>query len=419
MIIKNGRIIDPGSKRDEIADILIEDGIIREIGKNIDKENEATIDAKGKIIAPGLIDVHVHFREPGFTYKEDIISGSNAAARGGFTTVVCMANTNPAVDNIETLKYINDLIKQSPINVLQTATITKGLKGMEIVNMEELKKHGAAGFTDDGLPIMDSNIVLNAMLEAKKLNMPISFHEEDPRLIKNSGINEGKISKQLSIDGASHLAEDVMVARDCMIAITTGAKVNFQHISSGLSVDIIRWAKSMGADIAAEASPHHFSMTEDDILNFNTNAKMNPPLRTEKDRLKIIEGLKDGTIDIIATDHAPHSKEEKDREFSKAPSGIIGLETALSVGITYLIRNQQLTIMQLLEKMTVNPAKLYNIESGIAEGKKCDLVIFDIDEKWIVNEFYSKSSNSPFVGKELYGKVKYTICNGKVVYQYK
>jgi dihydroorotase len=419
MIIKNGRIIDPGSKRDEIADILIEDGIIREIGKNIDKENEATIDAKGKIIAPGLIDVHVHFREPGFTYKEDIISGSNAAARGGFTTVVCMANTNPAVDNIETLKYINDLIKQSPINVLQTATITKGLKGMEIVNMEELKKHGAAGFTDDGLPIMDSNIVLNAMLEAKKLNMPISFHEEDPRLINNSGINEGKISKQLNISGASHLAEDVMVARDCMIAITTGAKVNFQHISSGLSVDIIRWAKSMGADIAAEASPHHFSMTEDDILNFNTNAKMNPPLRTEKDRLKIIEGLKDGTIDIIATDHAPHSKEEKDREFSKAPSGIIGLETALSVGITYLIRNQHLTIMQLLEKMTVNPAKLYNIESGIAEGKKCDLLIFDIDEKWIVNEFYSKSSNSPFVGKELYGKVKYTICNGKVVYQYK
>ena len=419
MIIKNGRIIDPGSKRDEIADILIEDGIIREIGKNIDKENEATIDAKGKIIAPGLIDVHVHFREPGFTYKEDIISGSNAAARGGFTTVVCMANTNPAVDNIETLKYINDLIKQSPINVLQTATITKGLKGMEIVNMEELKKHGAAGFTDDGLPIMDSNIVLNAMLEAKKLNMPISFHEEDPRLINNSGINEGKISKQLNISGASHLAEDVMVARDCMIAITTGAKVNFQHISSGLSVDIIRWAKSMGADIAAEASPHHFSMTEDDILNFNTNAKMNPPLRTEKDRVKIIEGLKDGTIDIIATDHAPHSKEEKDREFSKAPSGIIGLETALSVGITYLIRNQHLTIMQLLEKMTVNPAKLYNIESGIAEGKKCDLLIFDIDEKWIVNEFYSKSSNSPFVGKELYGKVKYTICNGKVVYQYK
>ncbi len=361
----------------------------------------------------------MHFREPGFTYKEDIISGSNAAARGGFTTVVCMANTNPAVDNIETLKYINDLIKQSPINVLQTATITKGLKGMEIVNMEELKKHGAAGFTDDGLPIMDSNIVLNAMLEAKKLNMPISFHEEDPRLINNSGINEGKISKQLNISGASHLAEDVMVARDCMIAITTGAKVNFQHISSGLSVDIIRWAKSMGADIAAEASPHHFSMTEDDILNFNTNAKMNPPLRTEKDRLKIIEGLKDGTIDIIATDHAPHSKEEKDREFSKAPSGIIGLETALSVGITYLIRNQHLTIMQLLEKMTVNPAKLYNIESGIAEGKKCDLLIFDIDEKWIVNEFYSKSSNSPFVGKELYGKVKYTICNGKVVYQYK
>ena len=415
MLIKNGRIIDPKTKRDEIADIFIEEGIIKKIGKNINMEDEV-IEAGGKIIAPGLIDVHVHFREPGFTYKEDIISGSKAAVRGGFTTVVCMANTKPAVDNIETLKYINDLIKHSPINILQTAALTKGLKGTEIVNMEELKKYGAQGFTDDGLPIMDSSIVLNAMIESKRINMPISFHEEDPRLIFNHGINEGKISEKLCIRGASHLAEDVMVARDCMIALTTGAKVNFQHISSGLSVDIIRWAKSMGANISAEATPHHFSMTEDDILKYNSNAKMNPPLRTENDRMKIIEGLKDGTIDIIATDHAPHSKEEKDREFTKALSGIIGLETSLSVGITYLTNAKHLTIMQLLEKMTVNPAKLYNLQTGVIEGNKCDLVIFDMDEKWTVDEFYSKSNNSPFLGKELYGNVKYTICNGKVVY---
>ncbi|MDD4439208.1 MAG: dihydroorotase, partial [Tissierellia bacterium] len=277
--------------------------------------------------------------------------------------------------------------------------------------------HGAAGFSDDGLPIMDTNIVLNAMLESKRLNMPISLHEEDPRLINSPGINEGKISEKLGIKGATHLAEDVMVARDCIIAIETGAKVNFQHISSGLSVDIIRWAKSMGANITAEASPHHFSMTEEDIPKFNTNAKMNPPLRTENDRLKLIEGLKDGTIDIIATDHAPHSKEEKSREFSKSPSGIIGLETALSVGITYLVKDKHLTIMQLLEKMTLNPARLYNLQSGIKEGNKCDLVVFDINERWIVDEFYSKSSNSPFQGKELWGKVKYTICGGKVVYE--
>ena len=416
MLIKNGRIIDPVSKRDEIADILIEEGIITRIQKNINIEDEV-IYAEGKIVAPGLIDVHVHFREPGVEYKEDILSGSKAAARGGFTTVVCMANTAPAVDNIETLKYINDIKKHSPINILQAATVTKELKGTEIVNMEELIEHGAAGFSDDGLPIMDTNIVLNAMLESKRLNMPISLHEEDPRLINSPGINEGKISEKLGIKGATHLAEDVMVARDCIIAIETGAKVNFQHISSGLSVDIIRWAKSMGANITAEASPHHFSMTEEDIPKFNTNAKMNPPLRTENDRMKLINGLKDGTIDIIATDHAPHSKEEKSMEFNKAPSGIIGLETALSVGITYLVKDKHLTIMQLLEKMTLNPARLYNLQSGIKEGNKCDLVVFDINERWIADEFYSKSSNSPFQGKELWGKVKYTICGGKVVYE--
>jgi len=417
MIIKSGRILDPQSKVDEVADILIEEGIITKIHKNINIKKDEVINAEGKIIAPGLIDVHVHFREPGFEYKEDILSGSKAAVRGGFTTVVCMANTSPAVDNIETLKYINDMKENLPINILQTAAVTKGLKGTEIVNMEELKKYGAVGFSDDGFPIRDANIVLDAMLEAKRLNLPISFHEEDPCFIDSPGINEGKISEKLGIKGASHLAEDVMVARDCIIALETGAKVNFQHISSGLSVDIIRWAKSMGANISAEASPHHFSMTEDDILQFNTNAKMNPPLRTENDRIKLIEGLKDGTIDIIATDHAPHSNEEKNREFIKAPSGIIGLETALSVGITYLVKNKHLTVMQLLEKLTVNPAKLYNLQTGIKEGNKCDLVIFDIDERWIANEFYSKSRNSPFIGRELCGKVKYTICNGKVVYK--
>lgn len=417
MLIKNGRIIDPGTKRDEIADILIKEGIIIKISKNINKDDEMIIDAEGKIIAPGLVDVHVHFREPGFTYKEDIISGSKAAVRGGFTTVVCMANTSPAVDNIETLTHIKCLKKHSPINILQTATVTKDLKGTEIVNMEELKKNGAAGFTDDGLSILDPSIVLNAMLEAKKLNVPISFHEEDPRLINTPGINEGRIAEKLCIKGASHLAEDVMVSRDCIIALNTGAKVNFQHISSGLSVDIIKWAKSMGANITAEVSPHHFSMTEDDILYYNTNAKMNPPLRTEKDRLKLIEGLKDGSIDIIATDHAPHTEEEKNRELIKAPSGIIGLETALSIGVTYLVKNNYLTIMQLLEKMTINPANLYNLQSGIIEGNKCDMVIFDINEKWTVDKFCSKSNNSPFVDRELYGKVKYTICNGKVVYE--
>lgn len=420
ILIKNGRIIDPESNRDEVTDILIDGEIIIKIEKNIDIkgiDEVKIINAEEKIVSPGLIDVHVHFRDPGLKYKEDIQTGSKAAARGGFTTVICMANTKPAVDNKETLEYILNEAKKSKINVLQTAAVTKDLMGKELVDMDMLKKTGAVGFTDDGFPIMDSSIVLKAMKTAKNLNVPISFHEEDPSLVFNSGINEGKISKKLGINGAMHTAEDVMVARDCIMAIETGARVNIQHVSSGAVVDIIRYAKSKGADIFAEASPHHFTLTEEDILKYKTNAKMNPPLRTEEDRLKIIEGLKDGTIDIIATDHAPHSIEEKDREFLKAPSGIIGLETALSLGLTYLVKKNHLTLCELLEKMTINPANLYNLSLGrIKEGCKADLVIFDINEKWIVKDFHSKSSNSPFIGWELLGKVKYTICNGIVAY---
>ena len=416
MLIKNIRIIDPETKRDEVGDIQIKDGIIAKINNNLEIEDDV-IDGTGKIAAPGLIDVHVHFREPGFTHKEDILTGSEAAARGGFTTVVAMANTNPPLDNADILKYIMNKSKDSPINYLQTAAVTKGLKGEEIVNMEELKEFGAVGFSDDGFPIMDSNIVYKAMMEAKRLNMPISLHEEDPKLIENFGINEGNISEILGIKGAPSLAEDIIVARDCIIALKTGARVNIQHISSGMALDIVRLAKSMGANITAEVTPHHFSLTEEAVLEYRTNAKMNPPLRTEKDRSKLIEGLKDGTIDIIATDHAPHSIEEKNMDFIKAPSGIIGLETALSLGITYLVKTNKLTITELLEKMTVNPAKFYNLKRGIREGYTADLVIFDMEEKWTVKDFCSKSSNSPFIGSELSGKVKYTICRGKIVYR--
>jgi dihydroorotase len=370
------------------------------------------------VVCPGLVDIHVHFRDPGFTYKEDIRTGSEAAARGGFTTVVCMANTKPVVDNEETLKYILDECRKSKINVLQTASITKGLRGEELTDMERLKKLGAAGFTDDGIPLTDGKTVLLAMKKVRSLDMPLSLHEEDPSYIGMAGINEGEISEKLGVKGASHLAEDVMVSRDCILALSTGAKINIQHLSSGISVELIRWAKSKGANVTAEVSPHDFSMTEKDVIEHGANSKMNPPLRTEADRIKIIEGLKDDTIEIIATDHAPHSREEKEKGIEKAPSGIIGLETSLALGITNLVNKNHIELMKLIEKMTIKPARLYSLQSGfLKEGADADITIFNPVEKWIVKDFSSKSSNSPFIGQELYGKVKFTICRGNIVYR--
>lgn len=419
ILIKNGRIIDPSTKRDEVLDIVIKEDKIEKIGKfPITSEYKSIIDATGSVVAPGLIDVHVHFRDPGFTHKEDIESGSLSAAKGGFTTVICMANTNPIVDNEETLKYIKQKAEKSPINVLQVGSITKGFKGEKLVDMEKLKACGAVGFSDDGLPITNADIVLHAMNKANELDLPLSFHEEDPSLITCAGINEGEISEKLGIVGASNAAEDVMVARDCMLAIKSGAKINIQHISSRVSVEVVRVAKSLGANVYAEATPHHFTLTQDDVLKYRTNAKMNPPLRTVDDKYSIIEGLQDDTIEIIATDHAPHTEEEKNTELTKAPSGIVGLETSLGLGVTNLVRKGHLSIMKLIEKMTINPANLYNLDSGcIKEGKIADLVIFNPNEKYIVSEFASKSSNSPFIGETLYGKIKYTICRGKVVFE--
>lgn len=419
ILIKNGTLVRPESMTMEQKSIVIEDGRIKEIGDGYqDADFEQIIDAKGMMVAPGLIDVHVHFRDPGFTYKEDTITGANAAKKGGFTTVITMANTKPAVDNVETLAYLLNRGKETGIHVIPSAAISIGLKGEELVNMEELKIHGAIGFTDDGIPLMSETLVYEAMKEAKRLDVPLSFHEEDQNFIENSGVNKGVISEKLGLGGASALAEDILVARDGMLALETGCTVNIQHISSKNSVALVKMYKAMGASIFAEATPHHFSLDESAVLEQGTLAKMNPPLRTKEDQQAIIEGLKDGTIDIIATDHAPHAKEEKEKSFTQAPSGIIGLETALALGITNLVKKGHLTMPELIGKMTLNPAKLYQLDYGTLEPGKCaDMVIFDPDEQWIVDGFVSKASNSPFFGATLNGKVHYTICDGKVVYE--
>lgn len=419
ILIKDGRVIDPRRGVDDILDIIVDGGKIRKIGKYRRNEDyDLIIEARGMVVAPGLVDVHVHFRDPGLTYKEDIHTGAAAAAKGGFTTVVCMANTKPPVDNVETLEYVIEEGRKTGIHVLAAATVTKGMRGEELVDMEELKAHGAAGFTDDGIPLRDAALLKQAMEEAARVGLPISLHEEDPAFITDNGVNQGAVSAKIGLTGSPAIAEDTMVARDCMIALHTGAAVNIQHISSANAVAMVKLAKELGANVTAEVTPHHFSLDETAVLEYGTLAKMNPPLRTRMDRYAVIEGLKSNVIDIIATDHAPHSQEEKDKPLQEAPSGIIGLETALALGITNLVRKGHVTIMQLMEKMSLNPAKLYGLNKGwLDEGADADLVIFDEGEAWTVDGYASRSVNSPFTGMSLYGKVKYTLCDGKVVYE--
>ena len=422
ILIKNGRVIDPAKGTDDVMDMVIDGGKIKAMGHYPENgEYETVIDASGLTVGPGLIDVHVHFRDPGLTYKEDIGTGAAAAKKGGFTTVVTMANTKPPVDSEETVRYVLEEGKKTGIHVLPAACVSVGMKGQELTDMDALKAAGAVGFTDDGIPLMDQKLVRQAMLKAKELDVPLSFHEEDPAFISENGIHAGEAAKALGIQGSPALAEDALVARDCMLALHTGASVNIQHISSVNSVRMVKLAKELGADVTAEATPHHFTLTESAVLERGAMAKMNPPLRTEKDRLGIIEGIRDGSIDMIATDHAPHSAEEKAVEpVWKAPSGIIGLETALALAVTNLVKPGHLTMVQLMEKMSLNPAKLYRFDKGsVAEGADADLVIFDENERWTVTEddVASKSHNTPFIGAELYGRVKYTICGGRIVYE--
>lgn len=419
MILKKGHLINPATGTDAVMDIRFDNGIVQEIGTNLTPSvNEKVLDISGLVVAPGLVDTHIHFRDPGFTYKEDLHTGSLAAAKGGFTSVICMANTKPVVDSVNTLKDILTRAKGEKIHIYQTASVSYGLNGEKMTDFDALAANGACGFTDDGIPLMNAVFCYNAMKKAAELHMPVSLHEEDKSFIANNGINAGKVAEKLGIKGSLAVAEEVMVARDCMLALRTGASVVIQHISSGNSVELVRTALKLGADIHAEATPHHFTLTEEAVLEHGTLAKMNPPLRTEEDRQAIIRGLQDDTIDLIATDHAPHSAEEKAKPLTEAPSGITGLETSLGLGITSLVKPGYLSLMDLLAKMTCNPADLYQLPAGnIQVNAPADFVIFNPEEKWTVSDFASKASNSPFKGTELYGKIRYTICNGEIIYR--
>ena len=443
LIIKNGKVIDPVADRVYPADLYIENDTMVKIvdhdkeraeqdGKNPAVEPESGLagmdniknlaaevfDAEGMLIAPGLADTHVHFRDPGFTYKEDILSGAEAAKKGGYTQIVLMANTKPCVDQVETLQYVLDKGDQTGIHIHSCANVTKGMAGQELVPMEQLSEAGAVGFTDDGVPILSENMVRKAMEQAALCRKPISFHEEDPKYIQNNGIHAGKAAAYYGIGGSKREAEITMIERDIRLALETGATVVIQHISTKEGVELVRQGKAAGADVHAEATPHHFTLTEEAAIEKGTLAKMNPPLREEVDRQAIIEGLADGTIDLIATDHAPHSKEEKEKPLTEAPSGIIGLETALSLGIRELVQTGKLPYPQLVQRMSTAPCTLYGLRGGtLREGDPADLVIFDPEEIWKVQQFASKSANSPFIGEELPGVVHATICGGKFVYQ--
>lgn len=420
ILLKNGRLIDYKNKIDGMYDVLIEDEKITKVEKDLEEKVDKEINCKGLNIIPGMIDMHCHLREPGFEYKETIETGSKSAVAGGFTTICPMPNTKPTPDNEETLeKIIKEAQRVNLCNVLPYASVTKGEKGEELVNFEKLRDAGAIAFSDDGMPVENSRLMREAMIEADKLGTFVASHCEEKSVAKGA-INAGEIAERLGVEGVLPEAEEIMAAREIVISETNKIRGHICHISTKTTKDMIKDAKKRGVKITCETCPHYFTFTVEEVLQSGTNAKMNPPLREEKDREAIIEGLTDGTIDCIITDHAPHSEEEKNQDLAKAPNGIIGFETALSAEIMNLIDTRELNYLDLVRLTSYNPAKLLHIDKGVIEpGKIADITIFDENEKYVYTEemIVSKAKNSPFIGKELKGKVKYTIVGGRIVYE--
>ena len=421
LLIQHGRVVHPVTGEVLLQDLLAEDGKISLLEHGLPPEADRIIDATGLVVCPGLVDMHVHLRDPGLTYKEDILTGCAAAARGGVTALACMANTDPTVDNPDRVAYVLGRAGEAcGVQVYPIAALSVGLQGEELTDAEALKKAGAVALSDDGSNVDNANLMRDAMIRARRQELPILCHCEDTSMVEGRAVNEGSVSRQLWLEGRPAIAEEIMVMRDAMLAEETGAHVHICHVSTAKSVDIIRRMKKRGAPITCETCPQYFTLTEDEVLTQGSLARVNPPLRTAKDVKGILAGLKDGTIDVIATDHAPHSAEEKARSLTRAPSGMIGLETSLAITLTALYHTKKMELPDIIRRMTTNPADILHLPKGrMSLGVDADLTIFDPDEEWVIDpeQFASKARNTPFAGRKVKGRVKYTIVNGRVIYQ--
>ena len=437
ILIKGGRVINPATGMDEIADVLVEDEKVTKIAKEIEDNADRRIDAEGCFVMPGFIDLHVHFRDPGLEQKEDVFTGMKAAARGGYTSVLCMPNTKPVADHPDVIEYVHNKAKSvKGIHVYQVGAVTKGQQGKELAAIEDMVKAGCPAISEDGKSVMDSNIYREAMKLAAKLDIPVLAHCEDINLVNGGVMNLDSKSSELGMPGISNAVEDIIVARDILLSKETGAQLHLCHCSTKDSVEMIRKAKEEGLMVSGEVCPHHFTLTSEDITEYipvmkegildpkdtdvDTNYKMNPPLRTKEDVEALKEGLKSGIMEVISTDHAPHTFDDKNTSMKKAPFGIVGLETAACLTYSELVLGGYLTPMQMAERMSYNPAKIMKFEQGdIQPGKMADIVVFDPNKKYKIdkNKFLSKGKNTPFHGREVTGKVKYTICQGELVYE--
>ena len=422
LLIKNGRLVFPVTGTVVLQDVLVENGVISLMERGLDPEGcDRVIDASGLMVAPGLVDMHVHLRDPGLTYKEDILTGCAAAARGGVTAMACMANTSPAVDCPEQVEYVLNRARQGcGVEVYPIAAVSKGLRGEEPTDAEALKDAGAVALSDDGNNVDNANLMRDVLIRARGLDLPVLCHCEDTTMVAGRAVNEGSVSRQLWLEGRPAIAEEIMVMRDAMLAEETGAHVHICHVSTAKSVDIIRRMKKRGVALTCETCPQYFTLTEDEVLTQGAMARVNPPLRTRNDVAGIVAGLRDGTIDVIATDHAPHSAEEKARSLTRAPSGMIGLETSLAIALTQLYHTRRMDLPAIIKRMSTTPADILRLSRGrMSLGAQADLVLFDPDEEWTVDpeQFASKARNTPFAGWKVKGKVKYTIVKGEIIYQ--